>query len=201
MRERRTGKCSRFCGSINPEIVFLLHKGLSCLLLGQELGLDVEDLAELLIRGRERVDQVKALDAKVAKDFATRPNMLAEVVVEHERERLLLSQLAVQVALEIVHLGLHATKRLHKHVRMALEQVLQVDVAQAVLGLPDQAVLPLHDVLAVLEGHLRELVQDGDHLRRIQLVVNAQVVEQADKVLRLAAQQPTTVLALEVEIR
>lgn len=48
------------------------------------------------------------------------------IQVQHQGEDLLLVQLTIQVALDVVDFGLHTGVRLHKHVGVSLDQVAQV---------------------------------------------------------------------------
>ena len=146
--------CFSLASCIDPQLVLLFDKGLLLLFLVEHLLLDVEDLAKLLVTGCQGLHHVKILDAHVPEHLAPGPDVLGEVVVEHQRECFLTLELPVQIALKVVHLCLHATIRFQEEVWVSLKEVAQVNARQIGSILGDQIKLLSNHVLTVLQGKL-----------------------------------------------
>lgn len=159
-----------------------------CLLFVQKLALNLKLVAELFVRGAQSLNHIEILNAMIAKDLTTRPDVPSEVVVEQKREGFLLLKLTVQCASQVSHLRLHASKRLEEHVRVATEQIAKVNGTQVAVVLLNQLELPTDHVLPILEGQLWEVIKHGHDLRGLNLVIPFQVVEQANQIGRLATE-------------
>lgn len=83
---------------VDPELVLLLNVRLLRLLFLIDLARDLEFIAKLFVSRTQRLNQVKVLVAVVAEDFATRPNVPCEVVVEEQREGFLFLKLPIESA-------------------------------------------------------------------------------------------------------
>ena len=79
---------------------------------------------------------------------------------------------------------------------MTTEKVAQVDIAQFGVVLLNELKLVLQYFAPVLQGHFRKVVQNRDHITRLHVVLDPQVVEEANKSLWLAPKESSTVLAL-----
>ena len=121
---------------------------------------------------------------------------MLEVVVEKEGEGLLPSELTVECAIEVVYLGFHAAVGFHKEVRMAFEQIPQVDLGQVWAVLLYQVKLLDKHILPTLKGKLGEGFHHGNDLTSFHLVMSSQVVENSDECLCLAAKNSSTLTAL-----
>ena len=86
---------SVYSTAVNPELIFFLDEFLQCLLLFQVRRFNVELLAKLLLSCRENLDEVEVFRAEVFENFAARPNVRCEVVVQQQREGAFFLELSV----------------------------------------------------------------------------------------------------------
>ena len=123
--------------------------------------------------------------------------MTIEIVVQQERERLLFLKLAIQVAPHVIDLGFHAAVRLEEEIRVATEEIAQINVSQVWIRLRDQVEFATKHVLTVLEGQVRVLVHNGKYFASLDFMCLLEIVKQTCHVLWLAAEQSTAIGALK----
>ena len=123
--------------------------------------------------------------------------MTIEIVVQQERERLLFLKLAIQVAPHVIDLGFHATVRLEEEIRVATEEIAQIDVCQVGIRLRDQVEFATKHVLTVLEGQVWVLVHNGKNFACLDFMGLLEIVKQTCHVLRLATEQTSAIGALK----
>ena len=161
------------------------------------MGCDSKLSTEVCVVRRQHFDQVEVFHAIVAhQNFTSRPNVIREVVMEEQWEGFLLSELTIEVAVEVVNFGLHAAVGFEEEIGVATEQIPQVHLGQVRRMLLDQVKLFDNHFLSVLEGHLRVMVKHVQDMTSFHILMDSEVVKKSNHCLCLAAKQSTTFNAL-----